>query len=53
MFRREVKVPPNALFIVPISRLLGALVDGATSPAMITDCCAPGRLTRYTLDFAG
>jgi hypothetical protein len=31
MFRREVKLPPNAPFAVAISRLFGAFVDGARS----------------------
>ena len=46
-------MPPNAPFMVWISRSFGAFVDGATMPARISDCCAPGRSIRYTRGFAG
>jgi len=46
MLSREVNVPPNAPFMVWISMSFFAFVDGASTPARISDCCAPGLSTR-------
>ena len=45
-------MPPNAPFIVWISRLFGAVVGGASRPARISDCCAPGLSIRNTRGLA-
>ena len=47
------KLPPNAPFIVWISRSFFTFVDGATTPARISDCCAPGLSIRYTRGLGG
>ena len=53
MLRRDVKLPPNAPFMISIATLFAALVDGATSPARISDCGAPGLSIRYTRGLSG
>ena len=49
---RAPKIPPRLSFIASIAISCGFARGGATTPAKITDCSAPGLSIKYTVDFA-
>ena len=49
MFSRAPNIPPSLSFIASIAISCGFARGGATTPAMITDCSAPGLSIRYTV----